>query len=66
MRGPFLLKIAVNGIGYFGGNQFKSEEHNALFLDDNGDHIPVEAKDEDLRFMLFAGKPLKVKIIDSL
>jgi redox-sensitive bicupin YhaK (pirin superfamily) len=54
----------LNGIGYFGGNQFKGEEHSALFLDDNGDHISVDAKDGDLRFVLFTGKPLKVNIIN--
>ena len=54
----------LNGTGYFGGNQFKGEEHNTLFLDDdNGDYIPVEARDKDLRFMLFAGKPLEVNLI---
>jgi len=51
----------LTGNGYFGGNQFKGEEHHALFLEDDfGEIISVEAKDTDLRFMLFAGKPLKV------
>ncbi|CAB4408995.1 unnamed protein product [Rhizophagus irregularis] len=33
-------------------------------IDDNGDHISVEAKDGDLRFVLFTGKPLKEPIVN--
>ncbi|CAG8590759.1 42_t:CDS:2 [Funneliformis caledonium] len=55
----------LSGNGYFGGNQFKGEEHHALFLEnDNGDYLPIEAKDTDLRFMLFAGKPLKEPVVN--
>ncbi|CAG8763561.1 3430_t:CDS:2, partial [Dentiscutata heterogama] len=47
-------------IGYFGENRFKGQESYALFLDNNnGDYLPVDAADNDVRFMLFAGQPLK-------
>ncbi|CAG8535826.1 6344_t:CDS:2 [Acaulospora morrowiae] len=51
--------FVLEGSGYFGGNSFKGNENHALYFENNGgDHINVEAKDEDVRFMLIAGKPL--------
>ncbi|CAG8503614.1 14126_t:CDS:2, partial [Racocetra fulgida] len=52
------------GNAYFGGNRFKGQESYALFLDgNNGDFLPVDAADDDVRFMLFAGQPLKEPIV---
>ncbi|CAG8725499.1 15491_t:CDS:2 [Dentiscutata erythropus] len=52
------------GSGYFGENRFKGQESYALFLDNNnGDYLPVDAADNDVRFMLFAGQPLKEPVV---
>ncbi|CAG8715287.1 12048_t:CDS:2, partial [Racocetra persica] len=52
------------GSAYFGGNRFNGQENYALFLDgNNGDYLPVDAADDNVRFMLFAGQPLKEPIV---
>ncbi|CAG8453520.1 1001_t:CDS:2 [Paraglomus occultum] len=54
----------IKGSGYFGETEYKGETAHVLFLDDNeGDHLNVEAREDDLRFVLFAGKPLNERIV---
>ncbi|KAG9293443.1 hypothetical protein G9A89_009167 [Geosiphon pyriformis] len=52
------------GSALFGGKKFKGEANYTLFLDENpdADFLPVEAPDEDVRFILFGGEPIKEPI----
>lgn len=52
------------GEGYFGADQEKGIENNAIVLKkNNGDTLEVTTKDKELKFILLAGQPLNEKIV---
>lgn len=51
--------FTIKGTGKFGNESKEINQKNAILFEDEGDKITVNAIDNELRFLVFSGQPLK-------
>lgn len=61
-EGHTLFSYLMNGRGYFDSSKKIQVEPRSTVLFNDGNSVRIEAGDEDIRFLLVAGKPLGEKV----